>query len=157
MICQVFKGLNSPQRFNQVTHLRAPLDSTTIYPITQSPNQRYETGKKENLSRPYIFLVHSTWARWWRSSLSQVGSSFLIVHASTRSAWWRFASCSPYTNIERLAPPYTIMGETIRQIFIWPQSPHGWQASSKGFLLDASLELLQAWWRTPLDVIDHGL
>jgi len=40
----------------------------------------------------------------------------------------------PHTPLwERLAPPYTIMGETLRQIFIWPQSPNGWQASSKDF------------------------
>jgi len=37
MICQVCKGLSSPQRFDQVTHLRAPLDSTAIDPITRSP------------------------------------------------------------------------------------------------------------------------
>ena len=74
---------------------RAPLDSTAIYPITRYPNQSYETGKIENLSRPYLCLVNSTWARWWRSSLSQVGSYFLIVFASTSSAWWRLASCSP--------------------------------------------------------------
>ena len=95
MICQVCKGLSSPQRFDQVTHLRAPLDSTAIYPVTRSPRQRYETGKIENLSRLYLFLAHSTWAIWWRSWLSQVWSSFLIVLASTCSAWWRLASCSP--------------------------------------------------------------
>ena len=31
--------------------LRAPLDSTTIDPITRSPNYHHETGKIENLSR----------------------------------------------------------------------------------------------------------
>ena len=36
MICQVCKDLSSPQRFDQVTHLRAPLDSTAIDSITRS-------------------------------------------------------------------------------------------------------------------------
>ena len=36
------------ERYDQATHLRAPLDSTAIYPITQSPNYHYETGKIEN-------------------------------------------------------------------------------------------------------------
>ena len=39
---------------------RAPLDSTVIYPITQSPNKHHETGKRENISRSYLCLAHST-------------------------------------------------------------------------------------------------
>ena len=34
--------------------IESPLDSTTIYPITQSPNYHHETGKIENL-----YLAHS--------------------------------------------------------------------------------------------------
>ena len=64
----------------------------------------------------------------------------------------------PHTPLwERLAPPYTIMGKTIRQLFICPQSPK--VASFKQrFLRYAFLELpRQAWWRTPFDDKDHEL
>ena len=81
MICQVCKGLSSPRRCDKVTHSRAPLDSTVNYPITRSPNKHHETGKIENLSRSYLYLAHSTWARWWWSCPCppQVGTPFLIV------------------------------------------------------------------------------
>ena len=36
------------ERYDQATHLRAPLDSTAIDPITRSPNYHQETGKMEN-------------------------------------------------------------------------------------------------------------
>jgi hypothetical protein len=36
-----------------------PLDSTAIDPKNWSP-KHYETGKKETLSRKYLFLVYST-------------------------------------------------------------------------------------------------
>ena len=141
MICQVCKGLSSPQRFDQATHLRAPLDSTAIDPITRSPH-KHETGKIENLSRSYLCLEHSTWARWRRSWLTQDGTPFLIVLPSTCSAWWRLASCSPYTIMGETSSPIHHYGrDPFRQIFIWPQSPNGWQASSKGFFRDAYLEL----------------
>ena len=97
MICQGCKCLSSVRRCGQVTHSRAPLDSTAIYPTTRSPK---ETGKIENLSRLYLCLAHSLWARWWRSWLTQVGTPFLIVLASTC-----LMKTSPNT------PPYTIMGE----------------------------------------------
>ena len=58
MICQICKGLSSPRRCDQVTHSRAPLDSTVNYPITRSPNKHHETGKIENLSRSYLCLEH---------------------------------------------------------------------------------------------------
>ena len=56
---------------------RAPLDSTAIYPITRSPNNHHETGKQENLSRSYLCLAHSTWARWWRPLFSSRWNTFL--------------------------------------------------------------------------------
>ena len=56
---------------------RAPLDSTAIYPITRSPNNHHETGKQENLSRSYLCLAHSTWARWWRHLFSSRWNTFL--------------------------------------------------------------------------------
>ena len=45
-------------RRDQATHLRAPLDSTAIDPITRSPNYQHETGKIENLSMANICLAH---------------------------------------------------------------------------------------------------
>ena len=52
-------GLSSLQRYDKATHLRAPLDSTAIDPITRSPNNyHYETGKIENLSRANLCLAH---------------------------------------------------------------------------------------------------
>ena len=56
---------------------RDPLDSTAIYPITRSPNNHHETGKQENLSRSYLCLAHSTWARWWRPLFSSRWNTFL--------------------------------------------------------------------------------
>ena len=47
MICQVCKGLSSPQRCDQVTRLRAPLDSAVIYPITRSPNNTMRPVKEK--------------------------------------------------------------------------------------------------------------
>jgi hypothetical protein len=79
--------------------LTAPLDSMAIDPKTRSP-QSYEIGKKETLSRSYLFLAHSTWAWWWQSWLSQVEAPFLIVLASIC-----LMNTSPNT------PPYPIMGE----------------------------------------------
>ena len=46
------------EQYDQATYLRAPLDSTTIDPITRSPNYHHETGKIENLSRANICLAH---------------------------------------------------------------------------------------------------
>ena len=51
-------GLSSLLTIDQVTHLRAPLDSTTNDPITRSPNYHHETGKIENLSRENLCLAH---------------------------------------------------------------------------------------------------
>ena len=59
MICQVCKGLSSPQKCDRVTHLSAPLDSTAIYPITRSLNKHHETSKIENISRSYLRLIHN--------------------------------------------------------------------------------------------------
>ena len=38
--------------------IESPLDSTTIDPITRSPNYHYETSKIENLSRANLCLAH---------------------------------------------------------------------------------------------------
>ena len=37
--------------------IKSPLDSTTIDPITRSPNYHHETGKIENLSRANLCLA----------------------------------------------------------------------------------------------------
>ena len=120
----ICKGLSSPQQFDQVTHLRAPLDSTAIYPITRSPNERYETGKIENLSRLYLCLAHSTWDRWWRSWHFSRWILFLDRTCKHMIRPMKTCKLLPHTPLwERLAPPYTIMGKTLRQLFIWLQSP----------------------------------
>jgi hypothetical protein len=41
------KGLSSLIRCDQVTQLKAPLDSAAIYPITRSPNKHLETCKRK--------------------------------------------------------------------------------------------------------------
>ena len=46
------------EQYDQATNLRAPLDSTTIDPITRSPNYHHETGKIEDLSRENLCLAH---------------------------------------------------------------------------------------------------
>jgi len=63
--CKVCKGLSSLWRCDQVTQPKAPLDSVAIYPITRSPNNHLETGKKENQARPYLCLAHPAWSWWW--------------------------------------------------------------------------------------------
>ena len=81
MICQVCKGLSSPKECDQVNNLRAPLDSTPIYPIA--------------LSRSYLCLEHSTWVRWWLSWSLQVDHlSWLCLLAH---AWWRLLQMLPHT------------------------------------------------------------
>jgi hypothetical protein len=45
--CKLCKGLSSLRRCDQVTRLKAPLDSAAIYPITPSLNKHLETGKRE--------------------------------------------------------------------------------------------------------------
>jgi hypothetical protein len=44
---KVFKGLSSLRRCDQVTQLKAPLDSAAIYPITRSSNKNLETGRRK--------------------------------------------------------------------------------------------------------------
>ena len=39
--------------------IESPLDSTTIYPITRSPKNHYETDILDNLSRANLCLAHS--------------------------------------------------------------------------------------------------
>ena len=90
-------------------------------------HKQQETGKIETLSRSYIFLAHSTWARWWRSWSLQVD------HLSwLHFAWWRLTYRSPI---------HQDGSASLRNIFTWPLSPNGLQASSIWYLLDAHLEL----------------
>ena len=111
MICQVCKGLSSPQWCDQVTNLRTPLDNTPIYPIA--------------LSRSYLCLEHSTWVRWWLSwSLQVVHLSWLRVQAH---AWWRLLQILPHAHNGRVS---------LSSIFMYPL-----QAPSIGSLQEASLGL----------------
>ena len=45
------------ERYEEVTHTRAPLNSTAIYPKSGLPTKQHETGKMETLSR-YTFALH---------------------------------------------------------------------------------------------------
>jgi hypothetical protein len=45
--CKVCKVLSSLRRYDQVTQPKAPLDSAAIYPITRSPKNHLETGKRK--------------------------------------------------------------------------------------------------------------
>ena len=111
MICQVCKGLSSPQRCDQVTNLRAPLDSTSIYLIA--------------LSRSYLCLEHSTWVGWRLSwSLQVVHLSWLCVQAH---AWWRLLQILPHAHNGRVS---------LSSIFMYPL-----QAPSIGSLQEVSLGL----------------
>ena len=113
MICQACKGLSSPQRYDQVTHSRAPLNSTPIYPIA--------------LSRSYLCLEHSIWVRWWLSwSLQVVHLSWLRVQAHV---WWRLLQILPHAHNGRVS---------LSSIFMYPL-----QAPSIGSLQEASLGLAQ--------------
>ena len=60
MICQVCKGLSSPQGFDHVTHLRAPLDSMTIDPITLSPMRpvKWKTYKYHTFALSIPLDIH---------------------------------------------------------------------------------------------------
>ena len=88
---------------------RAPLDSMVIYPMTRSPTITMRPVKRENLSRSYLCLVHSTWARWWRSCPSHVGTPFLIAYS---------CSCLMKTHI---LLPHTQYGKaSFRHIFTYP-------------------------------------
>ena len=87
---QVCKGLSSLWRCDQVTQPKAPLNSAVIYPITRSPNNHLETGKRKNLARPYLCLAHPAWSWWW----------CLMLHSSRNAsldqfAPWRHIICSP--------------------------------------------------------------
>jgi hypothetical protein len=89
--------------------------------------------------------MKSTWARWWRSWLPQVGPPFLIVLAR-----WRQVDCSPILHYG---------WATLRHIFTSPLSPQ-WTASFKHVIASWCSTwtcTTQPWWRSPLDVILHGL
>ena len=51
-------GLCSLRMIRSSYSSSAPLVSTTIDPITRSPNYHHETGKMENLSRANLCLAH---------------------------------------------------------------------------------------------------
>ena len=115
MICQVCKGLSSPQECDQVTNLRAPLDSTPIYPIA--------------LSRSYLCLDHSTWVGLWLSWSLQVGHlSWLRVQSL---AWWRLLQILPHAHNGRVSLSFIFMYPlqapsigSFRESFSWSCTTH---------------------------------
>jgi len=120
------------ERYDQATHLRAPLERTTIY-----PNQKTYQGQ--------TYTLHLVpWDRWRWSWIPQDGPPFLIV-----LAWWRLVDCSPILT----------MGEPLFSISSQVHCHHnGRQASS---MLSSCWSTWtctsQSWWRSQLDVILHGL
>jgi hypothetical protein len=106
---------------------REPLLIVRLSILKPGLPKNYETGKKETLSKSYLCLAHSTWARWWRSWSSQVGLPFMIVLAR-----WSLADCSAILHYGR---------DTSRNIFTCSLPQNGHQASSKWYLLYAYLEL----------------
>ena len=87
---QVCNGLSSLRTMRSSYSSRAPLDSTAIDPITQSPNYHYETGKIENLSRANLCLAHSTLE--------------LDMKILTSSSWTTFLDCVGSVKTSRLLP-----------------------------------------------------
>jgi hypothetical protein len=101
-----------------------------IDPKTRSP-KHYETGKEETLSRSYPCLVHSTWARWWRSLLPQVEAPFLIVLASTC-----LMKTTPHI------PTYPIMGEPCLAPSSWSIASFNQKISSEMDHIELALQKL---------------
>ena len=105
------------ERYERVTHSRAPLDSTAIYPKPGLPTLQ-ETGKIETLSRSYLCLEHPTWAWCRRSCHLQDGTPFLFALART----CLMKTCKML--------PHTPWGNLFFElVFIIPWA-WGWQASS---------------------------
>ena len=83
----------------------------------------------------------STWARWRRSWLPQVGPPFLIALAR-----WRLDDCSPIVHYG---------WATLRLIFTSPLTPQ-WMERFKHLISSWCSTWTctrQSWWRSPLDVI----
>ena len=85
MICQVCKGLSSSQRLNQVTHLRAPLDSTALDAITPSPKSMRAVKQKTYQDSTFPLSIPLELDDDDLDSLN-LDPFFLIMLASTCSA-----------------------------------------------------------------------
>ena len=128
-------GLSSLWMIRSSYSSRAPLDSTAIDPITRSPNYHHETGKIEKpIKDKPLPCTKSTWARWWRSWLPQVGPPFLVVLAR-----WRLVDFSPILHYGWATLPH---------IFTSPLSPQ-WTTSFK--------HLLSSWCFLELAHCNHGI
>jgi hypothetical protein len=79
---KVCKRLSSLRQCDQVTQLKAPLDSAAIYPITQSPNKHLETGKIKSYQGQTFFLRIPLDLDDDASCFCQVGMLHLIIVAS---------------------------------------------------------------------------
>ena len=89
--------------------LREPLLIVRLSILNPVSHHHHETGKRENLSRSYLCLAHSTWARWWRSCPSQVGTPFLIAY-----------SCSCLMKTHKLLTHTQYGRDSFRHIFTYP-------------------------------------
>ena len=129
MICQLCKGLSSPQWCDQVTHLKAPLDSTPIYPIA--------------LSRSYLCIEHSTWVGWRLFWSLQVVHLSLIARPRTclMKTFTNTHPCSQWESLAKLRLHVSIASSKDR-------------ISSKSFFWSCTS---YPWWRSPHDVILHEL
>ena len=86
--------------YDHDTRSRDPLDSTAIYPITQSLTKHHETGKIENP----IKIIPLPCA------LVRLRSKKTIVISSRRIT---FLDCASLGEDSHDAPPYTKMGEAL--------------------------------------------
>ena len=121
-------GLSSLWTIRSSYSSRAPLDSTAIDPITQSPNYHHETGKIENLSRANLCLAHGP-LELDDDDLDSLKLDHLSWLCWLDEDWW-------------IAPPYSTMGEPLFRTSSQVHCHHkGRQASSIWSLRDAPLEL----------------
>ena len=125
----VCKVMSSLRRCDQVTQPKAPLNSAAIYPITRSPDNHHETGKRKKPSKAIPLPCAS------RLIL------MMMPHASFKPECITWSICSVKTH--NLLPHTPLWDRIIKNIFTCPLSPNGRQASSIWSSWDAQLELAQ--------------
>ena len=101
MKCQICKDLSSPQRCDQITHLRAPLDSTPSN-LTQSPTNTMRPVKKKTYQdHTFALRIPLELDDDDLDSLKLEHLSWLCLLAHP---WWRHLQMLPHTPLwERLA------------------------------------------------------
>ena len=141
MGCKACKGLSSLTRCDQVTQLKAPLDSAAIYPITRSLNKHLETGKKENLARPYLCLAHPAWSWWQRFKL----------HSSRNASLDHCCFVKTHNLL-----PHTPLWDSFIKEHLHMSIITKWTPGFKHMIFSRCLSWTcpsQPWWPSPLDVI----